>query len=71
MGFSRKIELIEYLLEAAESTNAISDKSFQKISEELLEMKKQEVMEVVGMDIGVIIEDDQKDMCWSAFILGA
>jgi len=73
MKFNRKIQLIEQLLleimDITDNDN-IGDENIQELFDEVLEMKKQEVLEIVEMGIGKSLDEEYKDICWAAYLLG-
>lgn len=67
MQFSRQIQLIEQLLELIPDT----EQAIAEISDELLKMKKQEVLEIVKLaSVKRLADVDYSEICWKAYLLG-
>lgn len=67
MKFSRKIQLLEQLIDrVAEVTD---DENVAEICEEILEMKKEELFELIEMSSSLDIKDEEtKILCWFAYL---
>lgn len=67
MKFSRKIQLLEQLIDrVAEVTD---DENVTEICEEILEMKKEELFELIEMSSSLDIKDEEtKILCWFAYL---